>query len=262
MHSTGGYMVYTFVTTKYVFNMAPADIYWCAAGWGGEKRTSWGGKDDRQMRGALLHHRHKHTLNTCTHTHKNTHNTHAIRCTADCGWITGHSYLTYGPLLVGASQVVFEGVPTYPAADRCWQVVDKYQVRPPPPPLLPCVFFPALFPGPSAFKSRRGPSAQLARAVRGRQQILVATTRRQHTLNAHARAHTHTQVKQFYTAPTAIRSLMRAGELFVKEHNRDSLRILGSVGEPINPEAWRWWARRRRRRRRVCGRGGRGPPAS
>jgi hypothetical protein len=51
------------------------------------------------------------------------------RCTADCGWITGHSYLTYGPLLVGASQVVFEGVPTYPGADRCWQVVDKYQVR-------------------------------------------------------------------------------------------------------------------------------------
>ena len=142
MHSTGGYMVYTFVTTKYVFNMAPADIYWCAAGWGGEKRTSWGGKDDRQMRGALLHHRHKHTLNTCTHTHKNTHNTHAIRCTADCGWITGHSYLTYGPLLVGASQVVFEGVPTYPAADRCWQVVDKYQVRRwhPPKPVRPTGF--------------------------------------------------------------------------------------------------------------------------
>lgn len=53
----------------------------------------------------------------------------APRCTADCGWITGHSYLAYGPMLVGASQVVFEGVPTYPAADRCWQVVDKYQVR-------------------------------------------------------------------------------------------------------------------------------------
>lgn len=51
------------------------------------------------------------------------------RCTADCGWITGHSYLTYGPLLVGASQVVFEGVPTYPAADRCWQIVDKYKVQ-------------------------------------------------------------------------------------------------------------------------------------
>jgi len=50
-------------------------------------------------------------------------------CTADCGWITGHSYLTYGPLLVGATQVVFEGVPTYPAADRCWQIVDKYKVR-------------------------------------------------------------------------------------------------------------------------------------
>ncbi|KAI8475041.1 MAG: acetyl CoA synthetase [Monoraphidium minutum] len=124
VHCTGGYMVYTFTTTKYVFNMSPGDVYWC---------------------------------------------------TADCGWITGHSYLTYGPLLVGATQVVFEGVPTYPAADRCWQVVDKYKV------------------------------------------------------------------KQFYTAPTAIRSLMRAGELYVKEHHRDSLRILGSVGEPINPEAWRWY---------------------
>lgn len=91
-------------------------------------------------------------------------------CTADCGWITGHTYLTYGPLLVGATQVVFEGVPTYPGPDRCWKIVDKYAV------------------------------------------------------------------KQFYTAPTAIRSLMRAGDLYVKEHLRDSLRILGSVGEPINPE--------------------------
>lgn len=91
-------------------------------------------------------------------------------CTADCGWITGHTYLTYGPLLVGATQVVFEGVPTYPGPDRCWRIVDKYNVR------------------------------------------------------------------QFYTAPTAIRSLMRAGDLYVKEHLRDSLRILGSVGEPINPE--------------------------
>lgn len=91
-------------------------------------------------------------------------------CTADCGWITGHTYLTYGPLLVGATQVVFEGVPTYPGPDRCWKIVDKYSV------------------------------------------------------------------KQFYTAPTAIRSLMRAGDLYVKEHLRDSLRILGSVGEPINPE--------------------------
>lgn len=96
-------------------------------------------------------------------------------CTADCGWITGHTYLTYGPLLVGATQVVFEGVPTYPGPDRCWKIVDKYSV------------------------------------------------------------------KQFYTAPTAIRSLMRAGDLYVKEHLRDSLRILGSVGEPINPEAWRWY---------------------
>eukprot|EP00877_Chromochloris_zofingiensis_P005288 jgi/Chrzof1/14760/Cz09g15060.t1_ACS2[v5.2] len=96
-------------------------------------------------------------------------------CTADCGWITGHSYLTYGPLLNGATNVVFEGVPTYPDAGRCWEVVDKYKV------------------------------------------------------------------KQFYTAPTAIRSLMRSGDSHVQKHKRDSLQILGTVGEPINPEAWRWY---------------------
>ncbi|KAI3436087.1 hypothetical protein D9Q98_002145 [Chlorella vulgaris] len=96
-------------------------------------------------------------------------------CTADCGWITGHSYMTYGPLLNRATQVVFEGVPTYPDAGRCWQIVDKYQV------------------------------------------------------------------KQFYTAPTAIRSLMRSGAEWVTKYDRSSLRVLGSVGEPINPEAWRWY---------------------
>jgi acetyl-CoA synthetase len=77
VHSTGGYMVYTATTCKYVFNMKPGDVYWC---------------------------------------------------TADCGWITGHSYLTYGPMLVGATNVVIEGVPTYPDAGRCWAVVDKYKV--------------------------------------------------------------------------------------------------------------------------------------
>jgi acyl-coenzyme A synthetase/AMP-(fatty) acid ligase len=94
-------------------------------------------------------------------------------CTADCGWITGHSYLTYGPLLNGASIVVFEGVPNYPDAGRCWEIVDKYKVS------------------------------------------------------------------IFYTAPTAIRSLMRSGNEPVKRHSRKSLRVLGSVGEPINPSAWR-----------------------
>jgi acyl-coenzyme A synthetase/AMP-(fatty) acid ligase len=97
------------------------------------------------------------------------------RCTADCGWITGHSYLTYGPLLNGASIVVFEGVPNYPDAGRCWEIVDKYKVS------------------------------------------------------------------IFYTAPTAIRSLMQSGNEPVKRHSRKSLRVLGSVGEPINPRAWRWY---------------------
>jgi acetyl-CoA synthetase len=96
-------------------------------------------------------------------------------CTADCGWITGHSYLTYGPLLCGATQVMFEGVPTFPDAGRCWQIVDKYKVS------------------------------------------------------------------LFYTAPTLVRSLERMGDAFVKQHSRASLRVLGSVGEPINPAAWDWY---------------------
>jgi len=96
-------------------------------------------------------------------------------CTADVGWVTGHSYIVYGPLANGAITLMFEGVPNYPGPDRCWQVVDKHQVN------------------------------------------------------------------IFYTAPTAIRALMREGDAPVKKHSRASLRLLGSVGEPINPEAWTWY---------------------
>lgn len=96
-------------------------------------------------------------------------------CTADIGWITGHSYIVYGPLLAGATSVMFEGIPTYPDAGRFWQVIDKYKVN------------------------------------------------------------------IFYTAPTAIRALEAAGLDFVKPYKLDSLRILGSVGEPINEEAWNWY---------------------
>ena len=96
-------------------------------------------------------------------------------CTADVGWVTGHSYIIYGPLANGAQTLMFEGVPSYPDASRFWQVVDKHQVN------------------------------------------------------------------IFYTAPTAIRALRREGEDFVKKTSRNSLRILGSVGEPINPEAWLWY---------------------
>jgi len=96
-------------------------------------------------------------------------------CTADIGWITGHSYVLYGPLANGATTLLFEGVPTYPDASRFWQVVDKHQVN------------------------------------------------------------------IFYTAPTAIRALMALGDEFVHCTNRSSLRVLGSVGEPINPEAWEWY---------------------
>ncbi len=96
-------------------------------------------------------------------------------CTADVGWVTGHSYIVYGPLANGATTVMFEGVPTYPDASRFWQVCEKHKVN------------------------------------------------------------------QFYTAPTAIRALMGQGDDFVKKADLSSLRILGTVGEPINPEAWNWY---------------------
>jgi acetyl-CoA synthetase len=98
-------------------------------------------------------------------------------CTADIGWVTGHSYILYGPLANGATTLMFEGVPTYPSISRFWEVVDKHKVN------------------------------------------------------------------IFYTAPTAIRSLMQAGEEPVKKSSRNSLRLLGTVGEPINPEAWEWYYR-------------------
>jgi acetyl-CoA synthetase len=96
-------------------------------------------------------------------------------CTADIGWVTGHSYVVYGPLSLGGTSLMFEGVPTYPQPDRFWEIVERYRVS------------------------------------------------------------------VFYTAPTAVRALMREGEQWVKRRDLSSLRILGSVGEPINPEAWRWY---------------------
>ncbi len=98
-------------------------------------------------------------------------------CTADVGWVTGHSYIVYGPLANGATTLMFEGVPTYPDASRFWQICEKYKVN------------------------------------------------------------------QFYTAPTAIRALMGLGDEFVNKNNLSSIRILGTVGEPINPEAWEWYNR-------------------
>ena len=124
LHTTGGYLLYTALTHRYVFDYQDGEVYWC---------------------------------------------------TADIGWVTGHSYIVYGPLCNGAVTLMFEGVPTYPDAGRFWQVVDKHQVN------------------------------------------------------------------IFYTAPTALRALMGQGNEFVKKHDRSSLRVLGSVGEPINPEAWEWY---------------------
>ena len=126
VHTTGGYMVYTNITFKYIFDYHDDEVFWC---------------------------------------------------TADAGWITGHSYLVYGPLSNGVVNVMFEGVPNYPDAARFWQVCDKFKVN------------------------------------------------------------------IFYTAPTAIRALMGAGDEFVAKTSRESIRLLGTVGEPINPEAWMWYDR-------------------
>lgn len=124
MHTIAGYLLYTALTLKWVFDVKDEDVWWC---------------------------------------------------TADIGWITGHSYGVYGPLALGATSLIFEGAPDYPRPDRFWQIVEKYQVN------------------------------------------------------------------QFYTSPTAIRALMRYEEEWVEKHDLSSLRILGTVGEPINPEAWRWY---------------------
>ncbi len=124
VHTTGGYLLHTSLTHKWVFNIHDDDIYWC---------------------------------------------------TADIGWVTGHSYIVYGPLANGATSLMFEGVPTWPDAGRFWQVCDKFGVT------------------------------------------------------------------VFYTAPTAIRALMRMGEEWPAKYKLDTMRILGTVGEPINPEAWIWY---------------------
>ncbi|MBS1715605.1 MAG: acetate--CoA ligase [Armatimonadetes bacterium] len=126
MHTTGGYLVQTYATTKWVFDLKPDDVYWC---------------------------------------------------TADCGWVTGHSYIVYGPMANAATMVVYEGTPDTPDKDRFWRVVERHKVT------------------------------------------------------------------VLYTAPTAIRTFMKWGDHFPERCDLSSLRLLGSVGEPINPEAWIWYRR-------------------
>jgi acetyl-CoA synthetase len=126
VHTTGGYMLGTYLTAKWVFDLKEEDTYWC---------------------------------------------------TADIGWVTGHSYIVYGPLANGATSLMYEGAPNWPEWDRFWRIIDKYQVN------------------------------------------------------------------VFYTAPTAIRAFVRAGEQWPRKHKLTSLRLLGTVGEPINPEAWMWYHR-------------------
>jgi acetyl-CoA synthetase len=124
LHTTGGYSVSTYITTKWVFDLRDDDIYWC---------------------------------------------------TADIGWVTGHSYIVYGPLQNGATILMYEGGPMHPEPDRFWDMIDRHKVT------------------------------------------------------------------VFYTAPTAIRAFMRLGERWPARHSLKTLRLLGSVGEPINPEAWMWY---------------------
>ena len=131
LHTTGGYAVGTYITSKWVFDLQEQDTFWC---------------------------------------------------TADIGWVTGHSYVVYGPLQNGATVMMYEGGPTFPEPDRFWKIIEKYGVT------------------------------------------------------------------IFYTAPTAIRAFMRLGEQWPRKHDMKTLRLLGSVGEPINPEAWMWY-------REVIGRG-------
>jgi acetyl-CoA synthetase len=131
LHTTGGYAVSTYLTTKWVFDLKDEDVYWC---------------------------------------------------TADIGWVTGHSYIVYGPLQNGATALMYEGAPNHPGPDRFWQMIERHKVN------------------------------------------------------------------IFYTAPTAIRAFMKWGEHFPRRYEMSSLRLLGSVGEPINPEAWMWY-------REVIGRG-------
>jgi acetyl-CoA synthetase len=126
MHTTGGYSVQTYLTSKYVFDLREEDVYWC---------------------------------------------------TADIGWVTGHSYVVYGPLQNGATVVMYEGAPNWPEADRFWKIVDAHKVT------------------------------------------------------------------IFYTAPTAIRAFTKWGNQWVEKHSLASLRLLGTVGEPINPESWMWYHR-------------------
>jgi acetyl-CoA synthetase len=126
VHTTGGYSVQSYLTTKYVFDMKDEDVYWC---------------------------------------------------TADIGWVTGHSYVVYGPLQTGATVLMYEGAPNFPENDRFWKIIDDHKVT------------------------------------------------------------------IFYTAPTAIRAFIKWGDEWVKKHSLDSLRLLGTVGEPINPEAWMWYHR-------------------
>ena len=124
MHTSAGYLLFTYLTLKWVFDIKEEDVWFC---------------------------------------------------TADIGWVTGHSYVVYGPLALGATSLMFEGVPTYPKPDRFWEIVERHRVN------------------------------------------------------------------EFYTAPTAIRALMKEGEQWTTTRDLSSLRILGSVGEPINPEAWMWY---------------------
>lgn len=165
LHTTGGYMVWAATTFKHIFDTRPSAAHYMpeALSPAHYSQATIAAAAEHAARTGM-HQRRGHLVKPDLHF-----------CTADIGWVTGHSYIVYGPLLNGTHTLLFEGTPTYPGPDRLWDVVAKHK----------------------------------------------ATT--------------------LYTAPTAIRALMVHGDEHVNKHDLSSLRILGSVGEPINPEAWRWY---------------------
>lgn len=146
------------------------------------------------------------------------------RCTADAGWITGHSFLAYGPMLRGATVVVFGSTPAYPDPGRCWRIVEKYRVRHGEGGL-----------GWQAADDERAPPASRLEGLRGPGGWST------HLSPPCPRHDPSLQVRQFFTAPTLIRALMQHGDGWVTKHDRSSLRMLGTAGEPINPHAWQWY---------------------
>ena len=250
VHTHGGYMLWAAMTNKYTFDLHPDDVR--AMRRGGSRAASAGG-------GARTCRRPAWPPPLLTHAAPAfTSHPQVYWCTADIGWITGHSYITYGPLCNGATSIMFEGIPTFPEADRFWQVVAKYKVN-------------AFYTGasvrwvgmrrwqrvrPRVLLFFRSFAVSCFLGCAGALSLVLACASFSicsfllgffyslffFTLLSlcDATSHNHPAVVPC-PAPTAIRALMRYGDDFPKKHDLSSLRVLGTVGEPINPEAWLWY---------------------